>query len=308
MTRVMANLMRPRGPLELLALMITCQAMARTSARGPSTPGCCASGSAAPTASSSRPSRCHCRPAVPDHLALADFRARHFDYGAGHHVAFFGPTQIAGKSTLSFALQESVIARYPEIQPVGLCMKHRDRVVAHWTRRLGYRETPVWPPPPRLSELPPFGTKPAGYTLWPRQSLSVVDADYGLLEAQFKRAITHIRGHVPSITNANELYGMLAELNLRKLLTAVVTRDSVMPATDCGMSRRSRPAPRAYRFRDFSLIPPSTCSFPRTARREIGSATGKLPAELTRARSSARRSPLTRSPGSTSAGQDPSGP
>jgi hypothetical protein len=26
MTRVMANLMRPRGPLELLALMITCQA------------------------------------------------------------------------------------------------------------------------------------------------------------------------------------------------------------------------------------------------------------------------------------------
>jgi hypothetical protein len=164
---------------------------------------------------------------VPDHLALADFRARKFDYRPGHHVAFFGPTQIAGKSTLSFALQESVIARYPEIQPVTLCMKHRDRVVASWTRRLGYRETPIWPPAPRLSELPPLGHRPAGYTLWPRQSLTDVDADNELLRVQFTRAITHNRGHVPSITNANELYGMLAELNLRKLLTAVVTRDSV---------------------------------------------------------------------------------
>lgn len=164
---------------------------------------------------------------MPDHLALADFRDRHFDYRAGHHTAFFGPTQIAGKSTLSFALQESVIQRWPEIQPVGLIMKHRDRVVAHWTRRLGYRETPAWPPVPKLSELPPLGRRPAGYTLWPHQSLTDVDADNRLLETQFRRAITHNRKNTPSLTNANELYGMIAELNLRKLLTAVVTRDSV---------------------------------------------------------------------------------
>ncbi|HEV2244931.1 MAG TPA: hypothetical protein VGR98_28105 [Streptosporangiaceae bacterium] len=164
---------------------------------------------------------------MPEHLALEDFRTRHFDYRAGHHLAIFGPTQIAGKSTLSFALQESVIARLPEIAPVTLCMKHRDRVIAHWTRRLGYREVPAWPPPPRLSETPPFGHKPPGYTLWPRQSLTDIEADNALLEREFRKAITHNRKHTPSITNANELYGMLAELNLRQLLTAVVTRDSV---------------------------------------------------------------------------------
>lgn len=164
---------------------------------------------------------------MPDHLTLAEFREHKFDYRPGHHVGIFGPTQIAGKSTLNFALQESVIRRWPEIQPVTLCMKHRDRVVAHWTRRLGYRETPAWPPAVKLSELPPFGERPPGYTLWPRQSLTDVDADNELLRVQFQRAITHNRGHVPSITNANELYGMLAELNLRKLLTAVVTRDSI---------------------------------------------------------------------------------
>ena len=164
---------------------------------------------------------------MPEHLALEDFRTRHFDYRAGHHVAVFGPTQIAGKSTLSFALQEAVIARQPEIAPITLCMKHRDRVIAHWTKRLGYREVPAWPPPPRLSEMPPFGRRPPGYTLWPRQSLTDVEADNALLEREFRKAIVHNRGHVPSITNANELYGMLAELNLRQLLTAVVTRDSV---------------------------------------------------------------------------------
>jgi hypothetical protein len=164
---------------------------------------------------------------VPEHYALEDFRTRKFDYRAGHHVAIFGPTQIAGKSTLGFALLEAVNRRMPEIMPVTLCMKHRDRVIAHWTARLGFREVPAWPPAPKVGELPPFGRRPPGYTLWPRQSLTDVEADNALLERQFRAAITWNRGHTPSITHANELYGMLAELRLRTLLTAVVTRDSV---------------------------------------------------------------------------------
>jgi len=118
-------------------------------------------------------------------------------------------------------------------------MKHRDRVVAHWTRRLGYRETPSWPPEPKFSEMPPFGHKPRGHTLWPRQSLINPDADNELLQREFAAAIIHNRKHPPSVTSANELYGLLAELSrakdragrpmvsLRTLLTAVVTRDSI---------------------------------------------------------------------------------
>lgn len=160
---------------------------------------------------------------MPEHYDLDTFRYRHFDYRPGHHVAVFGPTQIAGKSTLSFALQEAVVS--PELPAVSLCMKHQDRVIAHWTRRLGYRETPAWPPRAKVGEM--FGGKPRGYTLWPPQSLVNVEADNALLEREFRKAITHNRAHTPSITHANELYGMLAELNLRTLLTAVVTRDSV---------------------------------------------------------------------------------
>ena len=165
---------------------------------------------------------------MPEHFDLEDFRSRHFDYGDGHHVAVFGPTQIAGKSTLSFALLESVVQHHPEIRPVTLSMKHRDRVIAHWTKRLGFRETPKWPPDTKLREIPALGgTRPPGYTLWPPQTLSDVEADNALLEREFTKAITWNRKHVPSITHANELYGMLAELNLRRLLTAVVTRDSI---------------------------------------------------------------------------------
>lgn len=174
---------------------------------------------------------------MPEHFDLDTFRYKHFDYQPGHHVAVFGPTQIAGKSTLSFALLEAVVKLLPEIKPVTLCMKHRDRVIAHWTKRLGFRETPAWPPDPKIGEL--LGNKPPGYTLWPRQTLSDVRGDNERLQREFVKAIVHNRGHTPSITHANELYGLLAELSkdkdragnpmdsLRQLLTAVITRDSI---------------------------------------------------------------------------------
>lgn len=162
---------------------------------------------------------------MPEHYDLETFRRRKFGYRAGHHVAFFGPTQIAGKTTLSFALQEVVVSE--DLPATVLCMKHVDRVISAWTDRLGYREIPAWPPVRKIGELPPFGRKPRGYTLWPPQTLTDVEADNARLELEFKKAITYNRGHPPSITVANELYGLLAELNMRKLLTAVITRDSV---------------------------------------------------------------------------------
>lgn len=161
---------------------------------------------------------------VPEHYALDEFKARRFDYQAGHHVAFFGPTQIAGKTTTGFSLLDSVVT--PDMPATVLCMKHRDRTVARFTRRLGFREIPEWPPKPLFKEMEPFGQKPRGYTLWPKQSLSNVEADNTHLAAEFQKAIVHNRLHVPSITFADELYGLMAELELRKLLTAIITRDS----------------------------------------------------------------------------------
>jgi hypothetical protein len=170
---------------------------------------------------------------MPERFDLQTFRTRHFDFKPGHHVAFFGPTGQAGKSTTAFQLLDAVAGE--ESPATVLVMKHRDRVVAHFTRELGFRETPVWPPVNKLGEMRVFGgSKPRGYTLWPPQTLTNVRADNLRLAREFTGAITANRRHTPSITFADEIYGLMAELNLpqdgypmRSLLTAVVTRDSI---------------------------------------------------------------------------------
>lgn len=162
---------------------------------------------------------------MPEHFALEDFRRHRFDYRRGNHVAFFGPTNVSGKTTTAMALLESVIENDPEIRPKVLCMKHTDRVVSHWTERLGFRETPVWPPVRKVSEI--LGEKPAGYTIWPRQTLTDPAYDAEVREREFRKAIYDNRIHRPSITFADELYGLIALLGLSDVLTDVVTQDAI---------------------------------------------------------------------------------
>lgn len=162
---------------------------------------------------------------APERFRLDDFRARKWDYRPGEHVAFFGPTGAAGKTTLAFALLEPVVARRPEIRPKVLVMKHSDRVVAHWTARLRFRETPSWPPSLRVREL--LGDRPAGYTIWPRQTLVNPAYDRMVRAREFEKAIHHARLHRPSITLADELYGLSAVLGMTDLLTEVITQDGV---------------------------------------------------------------------------------
>jgi hypothetical protein len=175
---------------------------------------------------------------IPEHFDLEHFRTRIFDFAPGNHVAAFGPTGQAGKSTMLLQLLDSVATG--EQPATVLVMKHRDRVVAHWTRELGFRETPSWPPVAKLKDMKVLGGhKPRGYTLWPKQTLSDVRGDNLKLQREFGRAIVHNRKHVPSITFADEIYGLMAELGadektptgfvpgLRPLLTSVVTRDSI---------------------------------------------------------------------------------
>lgn len=158
---------------------------------------------------------------MPEHFALDEFARKRFAYRSGHHVAFFGPSQIAGKTTLGMYLLGHVVSE--EMPATVLVMKHTDRTVSGWTRKLGFREIPSWPPRRRLRD---GFEKPAGYTLWPRQSLTDPERDNKRLETEFTRAITYNRGHTPSITFADEIYGLIAELNMKTLLTAVITRDS----------------------------------------------------------------------------------
>lgn len=171
---------------------------------------------------------------MPEHFTLAEFLHRKLGYRAGQHIAAFGPTNIAGKSTLMYAVLGHIARTQEEIRLASLVMKHRDRVEAGWTERLGFQETPSWPPVRKLSNW-----KPAGYTVWPHQSLDDPEADNELLQKTFARVITDQRKHPPSLTRIGELYGALAELSqakdrqgkrmitMRTLLTSVVTRDAI---------------------------------------------------------------------------------
>src|SRR5260221_12203840 len=94
------------------------------------------------------------------HFGIEEFRTRRFNYRPGEHVAFFGPTQEAGKTTMAYALLEKTAS--PELRATTLCMKHRDRVVSAWTLRLEVVGTPSSPPKINVSE-----RQPASHELWP---------------------------------------------------------------------------------------------------------------------------------------------
>lgn len=133
------------------------------------------------------------------------FRTRRFAYRAGEHVAFIGPTQ-DGKTTLAFQLLETTAK--PTLPATVLVMKPRDPVPAAWTRHLGYVETPTWPPRPRR----PWESRPGGYTLWPKHSFNV-EEDNAHLSREFERAIRDSYAKGNCILFADEVYGILAELD-----------------------------------------------------------------------------------------------
>jgi hypothetical protein len=156
---------------------------------------------------------------VPEHYDLDRFRHNVFapGYRRGQHMFFMGRTQFAGKTTMAFALLDAVTE--PDFPGTVFCMKTQDRVVSALTRRLGYIETPHWPPPRKLSNW-----HPRGHTLWPPQALKNPEADEARLEREFDAALLWHQRHVPGIVFADELQGLVALKKLRARLRAVVTR------------------------------------------------------------------------------------
>lgn len=134
-----------------------------------------------------------------------EFLARRWKYAAGEHVAFLAPTQ-DGKTTLAYQLLQ-VTAR-PSLPAVVLVMKPRDPTPAAWSKHLEFPEEPTWPPRQRY----PWQDKPSGYTLWPRHT-HIVEVDNDHLSAQFKLAVRWAYRRGNCIVFADEIYGLLAELD-----------------------------------------------------------------------------------------------
>jgi hypothetical protein len=171
--------------------------------------------------------------AEPRYLQLRNTRIRRFTrgeflrhrwrYRPGQHVSFIAPTQ-DGKTTLAFQLMQ--VTASPELPGTVAVMKPRDPTPAAWGKYLGFPEVATWPPrKPR-----PWEEKPGGYVHWPRHTFDVA-VDNRHLSGEFEKSLRHAYQHGQCIYFADEVYGMIAELDgLEDDLIALWSRGGGMGA------------------------------------------------------------------------------
>lgn len=145
----------------------------------------------------------------------------------GEQVFIVQPTQ-GGKTHFAFDLLNNT----PHVKPpVALVMKPRDPTPAAMTRKWGWKEIQAWPPP----KVWPWQDKPPGYTLWPRHSLSLDPASIAKtnthIKRQFERCLMGAYSRGDQVVFVDEIYGLLAELDMKQVIEALSTRGSGMKAT-----------------------------------------------------------------------------
>jgi hypothetical protein len=96
-------------------------------------------------------------------IPRAEFARDRFDYKAGEHVVFGGPTQ-RGKTTLAFQLLEYCAT--PELPAYVAVSKPEDKVTSREGLRLGFRRVTDWPAPVKVQDA--WNGKPPGYLIWPK--------------------------------------------------------------------------------------------------------------------------------------------
>jgi hypothetical protein len=90
------------------------------------------------------------------------FNSRRFQYKAGQHVVFGGPTG-RGKTKECFGLLKYVAT--PTLPAYVAVSKPDDKESAEEGERLGFRRVEAWPPSKKIREI---NNPPSGYLVWPR--------------------------------------------------------------------------------------------------------------------------------------------
>lgn len=125
-----------------------------------------------------------------------EFDQTRFDYKAGQHVVFAGPTQRAGKTTRAFRLMRYIVT--PDLPAYVAVCKPRDKVTSQYGAELGFRRTPTWPVQPKIKEM--WEGKPPGYLVWPDMSDpntaldNAARATENLIDDVYSRGAKHKKG------------------------------------------------------------------------------------------------------------------
>lgn len=100
---------------------------------------------------------------LPDCFPRHYFAQNVFDYEAGQHVVFGGPTQVSGKTQLAFDLLEYVAT--PECPAYVAVSKPQDKVTSYYAKLYDWPIVRSWPPVTKFKHL---FSKPTGYVIWPQ--------------------------------------------------------------------------------------------------------------------------------------------
>ncbi|HEX4661892.1 MAG TPA: hypothetical protein VH307_31235 [Streptosporangiaceae bacterium] len=156
-----------------------------------------------------------------------EFLAERWAPSPKEQVFIVQPTQ-GGKTHFAFDLLNNTQHAKP---PVTLVMKPRDPTPSMMTRKWGWKEIDRWPPP----KVWPWQDQPPGYTLWPKHSLSLDPASIAKsnanLKRQFERCLMGAYSGGDQVVFVDEIYGLLAELQMKQVIEALSTRGSGMKAT-----------------------------------------------------------------------------
>lgn len=144
--------------------------------------------------------------------ARREFLEQVWDYQPGEHVGIFGPTQSAGKTRLIFELLGATDTSWCAIPPVVFIAKPHSPTAAAGLAKLGYQETPVWPPKGRKLERILGRERPPGYGFWPKHMADAPSprANDEQLSAQFQRADHELFWTGNTIEVLDELYHFFA--------------------------------------------------------------------------------------------------
>lgn len=153
-----------------------------------------------------------------------EFFAECWEYNAGEHVSFLGPTG-AGKTELAFDLLRRTATK--EVPAVVMAMKPRDLTVAKFQRATKWRRVRYWPPPPSIWQP---GKQP-GYILWPPHT-SDPEGDEMRHERIFHQCLrdSYVKGD--RIVFADETYSLTHEMGLERDLVRIWSKGRSM---GCGL-------------------------------------------------------------------------